>query len=210
MELSPDPIYTGRFVLRPFRRRDSDALNEAVRSSIHELHEWLPWAHLAYGRVEASNYIRESIKAWKETKAYDYAIGNRTDDTGLHLGNVSIWFVSRGFRTGEIGYWVRTDRAARGIATEVSARLVQIGFEQLRMHRIVLRIAVGNRASERVAEKLGFVREGILREELKVRGSWMDHTVYSMLDHEYDRQRSHIADLVAAAHLTVEDHPPGA
>jgi ribosomal-protein-serine acetyltransferase len=205
MELSQEPLLTGRFVLRPFRRRDVEALTDAVRSSITDLHEWLPWAHLAYGRVEAGHFIRESIKAWKETRAYDYCIRNSHDEQGLHLGNVSIWFVSRGFRTGEIGYWVRSDHAARGIATEVTARLAQVGFDQLKMHRIVLRIAVGNRASERVAEKLLFTREGILREELKVRGSWLDHTVYSMLDHEYDKHRREIADIVAGAQLPIED-----
>lgn len=196
MELSPEPIHTGRFTLRPFRRRDIDALTDAVRGSINELHEWLPWAHLGYGRIEAGHFIRESMKSWRETRAYDFAIRAREGRRDYHLGNVSIWFVSRGFRTGEIGYWVRTDQSSQGIATEVTARLVQVGFDQLNMHRIVLRIAVGNRSSERVAEKLNFVREGILREELKVRGSWLDHTVYSMLDHEYDKHRRLIGDIV--------------
>lgn len=205
MELSPDPIYTGRYVLRPFRRRDVDALNDAVRTSIDELHEWLPWAHLAYGRIEASHFIRESMKAWRETRAYDYGIRERTGSSSTHLGNVSIWFVSRGFRTGEIGYWVRSDHSSSGIATEVTARLVQVGFDELNMHRIVLRIAVGNRASERVAEKLEFTREGILREELKVRGKWLDHTVYSMLDHEFEKHRENLADLVSGVGLTIDD-----
>ncbi|MDF1597448.1 MAG: GNAT family protein [Acidimicrobiia bacterium] len=205
MELSLDPISTNRFVLRPFRRRDADALYSAVRVSINEIHMWLPWAHLAYGRLEASQFVRESMKAWRETRAYDYSIRDANDEQNQHLGNVSIWFVSRGFRTGEIGYWVRSDRAAQGIATEVTARMAQVGFEQLNMHRIVLRIAVGNRGSERVAEKLHFVREGILREELKVRGNWLDHTVYSMLDHEYDKHHQEIADIVAGARLPVED-----
>ncbi|NNC39973.1 MAG: GNAT family N-acetyltransferase [Acidimicrobiia bacterium] len=205
MEVSPDPVYTGRYVLRPFRRRDVDALNDAVRTSITELHEWLPWAHLAYGRTEAAHFIRESMKAWRETRAYDYGVRGRDEGSSVHLGNVSIWFVSRGFRTGEIGYWVRSDQSAKGIATEVTARLVQIGFDQLKMHRIVLRIAVGNRPSERVAEKLHFTREGILREELKVRGKWLDHTVYSMLDHEYDKHRAIIAEIVDGVGLPIED-----
>jgi RimJ/RimL family protein N-acetyltransferase len=63
--------------------------------------------------------------------------------------------------------------------------LMRVGFDVLGMHKIVLRIAVGNRASERVAEKLGFVREGVLREELLIRGIWTDHTLYSILEHEF-------------------------
>jgi ribosomal-protein-serine acetyltransferase len=204
MELSQDPIETGRFVLRPFRKRDADSLYKAVRASIPELHQWLPWAQLNYGINDAHHFIRESIKAWKETRAYDYAIRAR-GRSDLHLGNASIWFVSRGFRTGEIGYWVRTDQTQSGVATEVTARLTELGFDHLNMHRIVLRIAVGNRPSERVAEKLGYVREGVLREELKVRGRWLDHTVYSILDHEYRKRREEFAHMVAGPTLPIQE-----
>ena len=55
------------------------------------------------------------------------------------------------------------------------------------MHRMVLRVAVANKASERVATKLGFVREGVLREEIQVGGRWMDHSVWGLLEHEYRR-----------------------
>jgi ribosomal-protein-alanine N-acetyltransferase len=58
-------------------------------------------------------------------------------------------------------------------------------FTSLGYHKIVLRIAVGNLASDRVAEKLGFTREGVLREELLIRGNWVDHTLWSLLDREY-------------------------
>ena len=183
-DLSTDPRFSGRFMLRPFKRRDADDMTEAVQASQMELNEWLPWAHLGYSKSDAVNYIRDSIKSWREERAYDLAI-RRPDDPDRHLGNISVWFVSRSFKTGEIGYWVRADETARGVATEVAARTLQIAFEELKMHRVILRIAVGNRASERVAEKLGFFREGILREEIKVRGEWLDHSVWGLLEHEY-------------------------
>ncbi len=58
------------------------------------------------------------------------------------------------------------------------------------MHRIVLRIAVGNVASERVAEKLGFRFEGTLRDEVRVGADWMDHTIWGLLDHEWRREQA--------------------
>ena len=183
-DLSTDPRFSSRFMLRPFKRRDADEMTEAVQASQMELNEWLPWAHLGYSKSDAVNYIRDSIKSWREERAYDLAI-RLTEDPDRHLGNISVWFVSRSFKTGEVGYWVRTDETSRGVATEVAARTLQIAFEELKMHRVILRIAVGNRASERVAEKLGFFREGILREEIKVRGQWLDHSVWGLLEHEY-------------------------
>ncbi|HZJ48722.1 MAG TPA: GNAT family N-acetyltransferase, partial [Acidimicrobiia bacterium] len=136
---------TPRFVIRPFERRDALSLVEAVRASFPELQQWLPWAHGGYGRSDAQTYIRESIHSWKEGKAFDLAI-RRPDEPRLHLGNVSIWFISKSFRTGEIGYWIRSDATAKGIATEVTARILEVAFDEMHLHRVILRIALGNRA----------------------------------------------------------------
>lgn len=168
-------------------------------ASLPELNQWLPWAHLAYGKGDSLNFVRESTRAWQEGQAFDFTI-RQIDDPARHLGNVSLWFVSQPFRTGEIGYWVRSDETRRGVATEVVARTLEIAFDELEMHRVVLRIAEGNRASERVAEKLGFVREGILREEIRVRGTWLDHSVWGLLEHEYRRNRDRYLAAGAVPH----------
>jgi len=202
-DLSTDPRFSRRFVLRPFRRRDADEMAAAVQASQMELNEWLPWAHLGYSKGDAVNYIRDSVRSWREERAYDLAI-RKLDEPDRHIGNISVWFVSRSFKTGEIGYWVRTDEAANGIATEVAARALQMAFEELKMHRVILRIAVGNRASERVAEKLGFFREGILREEIKVRGEWLDHSVWGLLEHEYRKNIGFYQGLIGVTDKAVE------
>lgn len=182
-----DRIVTERLVLRRFARRDADPMYDAVRASLPQLAEFLPWAHEGYARDDAVAYIRDSMTAWKEARAFDYAIRLRSHPN-RHLGNISIWHVSRLGRTGEIGYWVRSDETGRGIATEATDALLDRGFRNLAFHKVTLRIAAGNRASERVAEKLGFVREGVLREELRIRGTWVDHTLFSILEHEHDRR----------------------
>ncbi len=176
--------YTERFLLRPFRRRDIDPLFQAVCASKRELAAYLPWATKAYSRASAAGFVKDSIQSWRETKAYDFAI-RRPDEPMRHLGNVSIWHVSRPFRSGEIGYWIRTDETGSGIATEAARALLRIGFEELNMHRLVVRVAIGNVSSERIAGKLGFVQEGVLREEIRVGDRWMDHSVWGLLDHEY-------------------------
>lgn len=187
--LSTHPRFSERFLLRPFERRDVKPLIEAVHASLPELHEWLPWAHLGYNKDDAQAFVRDSQRAWKDARAFDFVIRRPSEPT-RHLGNISVWHVSKAFHTGEIGYWVRTDETAHGVATEVSARMLQVAFDELSMHRVILRIAVGNRASERVAEKLGFTREGVLREEIKVRGQWLDHAVWGLLEHEYRKSKS--------------------
>lgn len=148
-----------------------------------ELRRWLPWVYPGYSREDALAFIRESSQAWKEGRAFDYAV--RLGSSPRHVGNASIWYLSRSSRTGEIGYWVRTDRSGDGVATEATGALVRLGFDEMGLHKINLRIAVGNVGSERVAEKLGFRREGVLREELNIGGAWVDHTLFSLLEREY-------------------------
>jgi len=179
-----DPRHTPRLELRPFRRRDLDAVAEAIESSMDDLELWLPWANRSYGRSETNRFLRESVSAWSDGRAFDFAI-RALDEPEFHLGNISVWPTSKRERAGEIGYWIHSSATGKGVATEAAARVAQVGFEELELHRITLRIAVGNRPSERVAEKLGFTKEGLLRKEVLVRGRWMDHTLWAMLEDEY-------------------------
>jgi ribosomal-protein-serine acetyltransferase len=177
-------IDTERLILRKFTRRDSSALNEAIRVSLPELNQWLPWARTNYQAGDASAFIRDSVQAWKDDRAWDYTIRMKSEP-GVHLGNISMWTVSRTGKIAEIGYWVRTDRTSGGICTEAAFALLKHAFTEHGFHKVIMRIAVGNDASHRVAEKLGFTKEGTLREELLIRGNWVDHTLWSMLDREY-------------------------
>jgi ribosomal-protein-serine acetyltransferase len=183
---------TRRLVLHPFRRRDAEPLVAAVHESLEELTRWLPWAHEGYGRSDAIGFIRDSTAAWAEGRAFDLAIKG-AGRPRIHLGNVSVWHTSRRERAGEIGYWVRSTTTGDGIATEAAARVMQVAFEELGLHRVTLRIATGNSASERVAEKLGFVHEGLLRKEVLVAGEWLDHSLWAILDSEFDANRSRYA-----------------
>lgn len=177
-----------RLTLQRFTRRDATTLDDAIRASLPDLNEWLPWARLDYTPSDTAAFIRESIQAWKEERAWDYSIRLR-EDPKRHMGNISFWTVSKLGKIAEIGYWVRSDETRRGICTEAVELLLEETFNSMGYHKVVLRIAVGNNASDRVAEKLGFTREGILREELLIRGNWVDHTLWSLLDREYRAAR---------------------
>jgi ribosomal-protein-serine acetyltransferase len=186
--LSPHQRFTPRLVLRPFRRRDVASIHEAVGASIEDLRLWLPWASRNYTKSVSQHFVRDSISAWAEGRAFDFTI-RRPDESDRHLGNVSVWHTSQQNAVGEIGYWVRSDETRQGICTEAVAGLLQIAFEELKMHRVTLRIAVGNTASERVAEKLGFLLEGTLRDDVKIGTKWLDHTIWGLLRNEWAVER---------------------
>ena len=185
-------IETERLLIRRFSKKDTGALNDAIRVSLPDLNEWLPWARTNYQSGDASAFIRDSVQAWKEERAWDYTIRHQ-DDPDRHLGNISMWTVSNLGKISEIGYWVRSDETSKGICTEAADAILGQAFGNLGFHKVIMRIAVGNNASTRVAEKLGFTKEGTLREELLIRGNWVDHTLWSLLDREFHTlHRGHI------------------
>lgn len=185
----PRPVLeTDRLVLQRFSRKDATTLDDAIKSSLPELNQWLPWARMDYTPSDTHAFIRESIQAWKEDRAWDYSIRLQSAHK-RHIGNISFWTVSKLGKIAEIGYWIRSDETSRGVCTEAVDLLLAEAFNSLGYHKVVLRIAVGNDASDRVAEKLGFTREGVLREELLIRGNWVDHSLWSLLDREYRSAR---------------------
>jgi ribosomal-protein-serine acetyltransferase len=185
----PKPtIESDRLVLQRLARRDAGTYDEATRVSLPALNQWLPWARLDYEQSDTNAFIRESIQAWKEERAWDYSIRFRNAPE-RHVGSISMWTVSKLGKIAEFGYWVRSDEQSKGVCTEAVQLLLEEAFVSMKYHKVTLRIAVGNRGSERVAEKVGFTKEGTLREELLIRGNWVDHTLWSLLDREYQTMR---------------------
>jgi RimJ/RimL family protein N-acetyltransferase len=190
--LGHEPRFSPHLVLRPFRRKDVPAMHEAVRASLPELSEYLPWA-VNYQRSVTAQFVKDSIGSWASGRAYDFALRTLGDDE-THIGNVSVWFVSRANAVGEVGYWIRSDMAGQGIGTEATARILQVAFEELELHRVTARIAIGNVASERIVQKLGFLKEGTLRDEVRVGRRWLDHSVWGLLEREWRYERHRYED----------------
>lgn len=172
-------------------------MHEAVAYSLDDLQPWLPWAE-SYDKSSAQRFVRESVSAWSEGRAFDFTI-RPIDKPDRHIGNVSVWSTSAQNRIGEVGYWISSKETGHGYGTEATTRIMQIGFEELGFHKIQLRIAVGNVRSDRIARNLGFVEEGILRDEVKVGNTWLDHTSWSMLESEWwtHRERHRAAGTIS-------------
>ncbi len=89
--------------------------------------------------------------------------------------------IDRPGRTVELGYAIAPSARGRGVATEALRQLTAWALSELDVLRIELRINVDNEASKRVAERCGFVREGVLRSMPLKAGVWGDLEVWSRL-----------------------------
>jgi ribosomal-protein-serine acetyltransferase len=172
-------LIEGPFLIRTLREEDVSALFEAARESIAEVSPWLPWCHENYSIEETREFIASRELASQGGEWYSFGIFEK--DGGRFLGGVGINFINRVHQMANLGYWVRTSAAGRGVATSATRLAARFGFEQLGLQRIEIVAAVDNIPSQRVAEKAGAVREAVLRKRLLIRGKSMDAVLFSLV-----------------------------
>jgi RimJ/RimL family protein N-acetyltransferase len=103
------------------------------------------------------------------------------DDAGRGLGLAVAPRIDREARTAELGYVVLPAERGRGVASEALRLLTDWGFAELGAERLELMIAVRNEPSKRVAERCGYVREGVLRSLYVKPGLREDTEIWSRL-----------------------------
>jgi ribosomal-protein-serine acetyltransferase len=104
---------------------------------------------------------------------------------GVLQGVVSVQDVLRRHERGQLGYWLSAMACGRGIGTEAVGLAVEFGFAELGLHRLEIRCSPRNLGSRRIAEKLGFQQEGLLRDAEVLFGNYEDNIVFSMLEPEW-------------------------
>jgi len=161
-----DPPYridTERLVLRCWDPAEAPKLAAAVEASLDHLRPWMPWAH-AYPQpiAETVALLRTFRGRFDLGKDFAYGIFSRDESevvggTGLHR---------RDEGSLEIGYWIRTDQAGRGLGTEAAAALTRVAFELCGIERVDIRCEPDNVASRAIPRKLGYTEEATLRRRL--------------------------------------------
>lgn len=184
----PTKLTTPRLVLSRVDSTLVPRLMPAIESSHPELDNWMGWA--AEATLESTtDFARRSALAWDEGGAYQFYL--LLDDAPV--GTIGVDRVNPILSSAEIGYWIRSDLAGRGLMTEAASAVASFTFDDLGLHRLELHAGVGNRGSIRVAEKLGFQREGVLRDGSRGIAGFHDVIVFGLLASD-PRPRFHVAE----------------
>jgi RimJ/RimL family protein N-acetyltransferase len=177
-------ISNGELLLRRAKMSEARFLAQAVRSSLKELAPFLPWATPAYDLDAARAFLEYAYKEEKEHRGFHISIF--LERSGELIGGVGLMLKAIPDHA-EIGYWIRSDQAGKGYASQASFLIMEHGFRALELRRIYLTCDVANRASRRVAEKLGMRKEGRLKDYLECLGRATDHFLYAILRDEFMR-----------------------
>ena len=109
---------------------------------------------------------------------------------GRFAGEINVSSIQRGpFQNAYVGYWIDQAMAGQGYVPESAVLVIRFAFEELALHRIQVAIIPRNRASRRVAEKLGLREEGVAFRYLEINGVWEDHVRYAITAEEWWQRR---------------------
>ncbi len=179
-------LETDRLYLRIIDKRHAQTVFSFIERNKSFLEPWEPlrkpeYYTLQYQLQLLANERRRAeegsmFKVWLFAKEYggDHAVG------AISLNNI----IRGVFQSCHVGYRMDHGLLNRGYMTEALAAVIDHAFHTLKLHRLEANIMPRNTASLKVVEKLGFVREGLARQYLKINGKWEDHIHMVLLNEE--------------------------
>ncbi len=167
--------------LRLLEERHVEDYFALIERNQEHLYEWVD--------VEAYEGSLEMLRAYVKQRLLQFVNGE-----GYHLG---IWYqdalvglldyrLNWRSRSVELGYWLDATMQGKGIVTQACRTMVRHAFEEHRVHKVVISCAIDNLRSRAVAERLGFLQEGTLRQADRLHDRYVDGVFYGLLKDEWN------------------------
>ncbi len=176
-------LETERCLLRKIEPDDIDDMYEYAKDpSVTEFLTWSPHPD----KATTYEYVMYLQSRYKAGDFFDWAVICR--DNKKMIGTCGFTRFDYNSNSAEIGYVLNSEYHGKGIATEVSARVIEYGFENLNLHRIECKYMVENTASRRVMDKNGMTFEGVRRDGMLIKGKYRNIGVCSILKEEFSKK----------------------
>jgi ribosomal-protein-serine acetyltransferase len=167
--------------MRQFEPRDAETVFAVVERNRAHLRQWLPWVDHSHSPEDIRQFILR-VQAQFEADQGPNA-GVWVD--GVLAGNLGCHPIHWPNRSSSLGYWIDAAQQGKGVITRCCAAMLDYLFGELRLHRVEIRCGTGNTRSCAIPERLGFTREGLLREGEWVNDRWVDLVVWGMLEEQW-------------------------
>lgn len=164
-------------VLKPLESSDASDLLHLVNVNRSFFREWMTWVDELKDIHSASAFINHVVHTRQNHTAYTFGVFF----DGELIGELGFVHIDSMNRVGQIGYWLSESFQGKGIVNQSISRLILYGWEYLNLNRLEIRIPLENKPSINVAERLGFVKEGVLRSWANFNDTFLDVYLYSKL-----------------------------
>jgi RimJ/RimL family protein N-acetyltransferase len=175
-----DELRSTRLLLRAYRPTDADQIFAAVDESRAHLRPWMAWVDDHTSVNNSRDWCARCAANW--ILRAELTVGIFAVASGRYLGCLSLHDPDWDLRAFGIGYWLRASAIGQGYATEAVCMVVDLAFDALGARRVELRCDARNEPSRQVAERVGFVLEGHLRNAfLAPDGQPADELVFALI-----------------------------
>ena len=174
------PLADDVVLLRPWGEADLPGIVLAFSDPVMQR---FSWRTTPYTETDARDYFAEQEEARLRGEGLDFALVEPRDQDVV-LGGISLYEVRPDQGCAAVGYWLAPGARGRGLATHAVRLLARWAFAELRLARLELTCGPDNVASQHVAERCGFSREGLLRSHVPFKGGRRDSLIYSLLPGE--------------------------
>jgi len=175
------PLTDGTVLLRPWREADVPDNLMAFSDPVIQQFSWSQAT--PFTKNDARAYFDGLEPARLRGEEVQFALVEPNDEDAV-LGCASLYSISFEHRAAAVGYWLAPQARGRGLASTAVRLLAQWGFAELGLARIELTCGPDNEASQRVAARCGFVREGVMRSHMSFKGGRRDTMLFSLLPGE--------------------------
>jgi RimJ/RimL family protein N-acetyltransferase len=176
----PITLTTQRLKLRPIRHDDVHAFFEIWSDAETMRYFSFP---IMTGIDQATDRMAHLLKTSADGKELVLAMDMLA--TGAVLGHFALCRLNEQCRRTEINYCLNRKYWGSGYMAEAASALIAHAFDTLNLNRIEADIDARNLASARLLERLGFIREGLLRERWIVADEVSDSVIYGLLASDY-------------------------
>ncbi len=130
----------------------------------------------------------------KTEKWFENHIGDETrydaviEVDGIPVGTIGLLSIDR--RNFKAEYYIamgEVNYKGKGVAKKASEEIIKYGFEKLELNRIYLYTEVENVIAQKLFESIGFCKEGIIKQDIKSRGKYVDRIIYGILRKDWNR-----------------------
>jgi RimJ/RimL family protein N-acetyltransferase len=177
-------LKTDRLILRPFERSDLDDVLSYY--SLPEVQRYLDWK--ARDRSEAKTAFEAMRKQKRLTRPGEtLTLGIVRKSDGAVMGHVALRWTDATAGQGEIRFAVAPVYRRHGYCTEAVRAVMDLAFDEFRLHRVFAITAGDNEASARLLRSLGMRLEAHYREHALFQGEWDEELHFAILSREWKR-----------------------
>jgi len=173
-------------VLKILEKDDAAALFDLVENNRSYLRQWLPWIDTNTTVEESLAFIKSSCEQHDQNLGFTCGIWFHHQLVGV-IGFQRIDWMNKNV---EIGYWISAEYQGFGIITKSCQTLVDYAFNEYELNRVQIRCATENKKSCAIIERLGFMKEGIMRQAEFLYDHYVDLVIYGMTANEWKVRHS--------------------